>query len=159
MTTEASDPAAVARRLIDANRYLTLGTADEEGNPWVSPVWYATSDHRNLLWLSSPEARHSSNLASRPRVSLVIFDSRALPGEAQAVYATADAAEVEPPDLEASLAIYSAASEAQGLPAWRLEDVRSPARLRLFRAQAREWFVLDKLGDDRPGDHRIALAL
>jgi nitroimidazol reductase NimA-like FMN-containing flavoprotein (pyridoxamine 5'-phosphate oxidase superfamily) len=71
MSTGTNDPAAVARRVIDANRYLTLGTADRDGNPWVSPVWYAADHHGEFLWLSSPEARHSRNLSSRPRVSLV----------------------------------------------------------------------------------------
>lgn len=159
MSAGTNDPAAVARRVIEANRYLTLGTADRDGNPWVSPVWYATDGHGEFLWLSSPDARHSRNLASRPRVSLVIFDSQALPREAQAVYVSADAAEVQARDLGASLAIYSTASESQGLSAWRVEDVSSPARLRLYRARANEWFVLDKLGDQRPGDHRIRIAL
>lgn len=31
----------VARGVVDANRYMTLGTADASGRPWVSPVWYA----------------------------------------------------------------------------------------------------------------------
>lgn len=29
---------AVAREIIDANLYMTLGTADETGRPWVSPT-------------------------------------------------------------------------------------------------------------------------
>lgn len=33
--------AAVARQIIDANRYLVLGTADQHGVAWVSPVCYA----------------------------------------------------------------------------------------------------------------------
>ena len=33
----------VARAIIDANRYMVLGTADEGGRPWVSPVYYAPS--------------------------------------------------------------------------------------------------------------------
>ena len=31
----------IARRYIDSNQFMTIGTADEEGVPWVSPVWYA----------------------------------------------------------------------------------------------------------------------
>ncbi len=32
---------AIARRHIDSNQFMTIGTSDEEGVPWVSPVWYA----------------------------------------------------------------------------------------------------------------------
>ncbi len=35
---------AHARDLIEANRYLTLATADADGRPWVSPVYFATAD-------------------------------------------------------------------------------------------------------------------
>jgi hypothetical protein len=31
---------AMARAIVDSKRYMTLGTADESGLPWVSPVWY-----------------------------------------------------------------------------------------------------------------------
>ncbi|MGH2983761.1 MAG: pyridoxamine 5'-phosphate oxidase family protein [Solirubrobacterales bacterium] len=33
---------AVARAIIDSNLYMTLGTADQSGRPWVSPVYFAT---------------------------------------------------------------------------------------------------------------------
>ena len=35
---------ALARSIIQANRYLTLATADQDGLPWASPVWFATVD-------------------------------------------------------------------------------------------------------------------
>ena len=38
---EGEEFEAIARRVIDSNRFMTIGTADEEGVPWVSPVWYA----------------------------------------------------------------------------------------------------------------------
>src|SRR4029453_16641327 len=44
------DPATVAREIIDANRYMTLATADGAGRPWAAPVWYAHRDYHNLLW-------------------------------------------------------------------------------------------------------------
>ena len=64
--TEEHDLGAVARSIIDKHRYMTLGTADADGLPWASPVWYAPRDYREFFWVSSPEARHSRNLAVRP---------------------------------------------------------------------------------------------
>jgi nitroimidazol reductase NimA-like FMN-containing flavoprotein (pyridoxamine 5'-phosphate oxidase superfamily) len=69
------DLRALARSIIDSNRYMTLGTADDGGVPWVSLVWYATEDYREFFWVSSPEARHSRNLEARPELAIVIFDS------------------------------------------------------------------------------------
>ena len=71
----------MARAIIDGNRYMVLGTADEGGRPWVSPVYYALSGYSQLYWVSSPEARHSRNLAAHPDLSIVVFDSQAPVGE------------------------------------------------------------------------------
>ena len=36
-----TDLAALAREIIDSNQYMTLATADADGRPWASPVWFA----------------------------------------------------------------------------------------------------------------------
>jgi pyridoxine/pyridoxamine 5'-phosphate oxidase len=134
--------------IIDANSYMTLATADEHGNPWASPVWYATADYREFIWVSSPHARHSRNLAARPELAIVIFDSQQTPGTAEAVYVAAQAEQVPEPDLERLLGIYSTTSQRQSLAAWNRPDVQSPAPLRLYHAIAAEHFVLSS-GDER----------
>ena len=37
-----TDFSHMARAIIESNRYMVLGTADEDGVPWVTPVWFAT---------------------------------------------------------------------------------------------------------------------
>jgi nitroimidazol reductase NimA-like FMN-containing flavoprotein (pyridoxamine 5'-phosphate oxidase superfamily) len=159
MSPEAEDPAALARRLIESNSYLTLGTADAGGQPWVSPVWYAAASHTELLWVSAPDARHSRNLRERPEVAIVIFDSRAELGEAQAVYMAGAAEELSGGELESSIEVFSRRSQESGARAWTVEDVVALASLRLYRARATEAYVLDSIGDTRQGDHRIPVEL
>ena len=159
LSPDAEEPAALARRLIDSSSYLTLGTADADGRPWVAPVWYAAASYTELLWASSPDARHSRHLAARPEAGIVIFDSQVALGEAQAVYMTAVADEFTGPELERSIAVFSRRSQESGARAWTLEDVVAPARLRLYRASVTETFVLDSIGDTRQGDHRIPVEL
>jgi nitroimidazol reductase NimA-like FMN-containing flavoprotein (pyridoxamine 5'-phosphate oxidase superfamily) len=89
-----SDLAAVARAILDEQVYLTLGTADAAGRPWVSPVWYAHEAYTELFWASSPDAIHSRNVAARPEVAVVVFDSGAAVGTGQAVYIAATAGEL-----------------------------------------------------------------
>jgi hypothetical protein len=47
--TDQQDLEAIARAIMDANQYMTLGTAGETGRPWVSPVWYALAHYPGVL--------------------------------------------------------------------------------------------------------------
>jgi nitroimidazol reductase NimA-like FMN-containing flavoprotein (pyridoxamine 5'-phosphate oxidase superfamily) len=129
---------ATARAIADAGRYMTLGTADADGRPWVSPVWYAHEDARAFIWVSDPATRHSGNVAVRPDVSLVIFDSHAELGEGSGLYVRARAEQLDDAAAAESIAIFSRRSIAQGGHEWSAGDVRAPARLRLYRAVAVE---------------------
>jgi len=40
--------AAHARALLDANAFLTLGTAGPDGRPWTSPVYFAADGLREF---------------------------------------------------------------------------------------------------------------
>ena len=130
----------IATSIIDANRFMTLATADSDGRPWASPVWYAPSGSREFFWVSSPEATHSKNLRVRPELAVVIFDSHRTGGW-NAVYLSAVAEELGNPDE--GIEVFSARSEEQGFGAWTREQVVPPARHRLYRATAHELFVLD----------------
>jgi predicted pyridoxine 5'-phosphate oxidase superfamily flavin-nucleotide-binding protein len=139
----ADDPAAAARALVAANRYMTLATADADGVPWASPVWFAPADDlSHVLWVSDPEARHSRNVAARPEIGLLIFDSTARPGTAQAFYASAAAQQVDGEAVERAIEAYSRRTVAQGLPAWTAAAVTAPARHRLYRATLRACYIL-----------------
>ena len=62
-------PLDIATSVIDSNRYMALGTVNEEGHPWVSPVYFAPEDYKRFYWVSSPETEHSRNIAARADVS------------------------------------------------------------------------------------------
>ena len=135
---------AVARSILDANHYMTLGTADADGHPWVSPVFFAAERYHDLYWMSSPEATHSRNLAVRPELSIVAFDSQAPVGTGQAVYMAATAADLSGADLEHGLQVYPGeAGRRAGARAVTSEDVLAPARYRLYRARVTSHWVLD----------------
>jgi nitroimidazol reductase NimA-like FMN-containing flavoprotein (pyridoxamine 5'-phosphate oxidase superfamily) len=138
------DLGAIARAIIDANLYMVLGTADEAGLPWVSPVYYAPAAYREFFWVSSPDATHSRNLEARPDVSIVVFDSSVPISTGQAVYMSATARELAGEERAEALEIYSRRTLAHGGREWTLEGVQSPARLRLYRATAVDHFVLDE---------------
>jgi hypothetical protein len=108
----------------------------------VSPVWFALvpGGYRELFWVSDPRARHSRNLAARPEVAIVIFDSHATGGW-NAVYLSATAEQLE--DVDEGIEVFSRRSEEKGFGPWGRDRVVAPARHRLYRATALEHFVLD----------------
>src|SRR6185295_16604922 len=116
--------------------YLVLGTADEDGLPWTSPVYFAHSEHRDFFWVSKPDARHSRNIAARPDASIVIFDSSVPIGTGQGVYMTALARELEGDEQTAGLEVYSRRALEHGGRAFTQDDVGGFAALRFYRATA-----------------------
>jgi hypothetical protein len=146
------DRGATARQIIDANLYMVLGTADETGRPWATPVYYAVAGYREFYWVSSPKATHSRNIAARPEVSIVVFNSQVPIGAGQGVYMSAVAEEMTSDDLERGIDIFSRRSLMHGGRAWSADDVAGRAPFRLYRAMAADHSMLAK--DGLP-DHRI----
>lgn len=133
--------AAHAQALLDANHYLTLGTADPDGRPWTSPVYFAVAGRRDFYWVSEADARHSRHVAARPQVSLVVFDSTVPPYHGRAVYAVGEARELSGPDLDRALATYPRSDDRDASPVTR-EDVTAPSPYRLYGVTATDLWVL-----------------
>jgi nitroimidazol reductase NimA-like FMN-containing flavoprotein (pyridoxamine 5'-phosphate oxidase superfamily) len=140
-----------ARSVIDSNRYMALGTADDAGHPWVSPVWFASEDYRNFHWVSSPDSKHSRNLATRPEVAIAIFDSSVPVGAAQAVYMKGLAKELTGDELEPGLEVFDRVSRENIGREWGLDDVQGSALVRLYRATVSEHWVLISGRDSERG--------
>lgn len=156
---DPEDPGAIARSILDSIFYMILGTADENGSPWVSPVYFASAAYKEFYWISSPEVRHSHNIAIRPQVSIVVFDSRAPIGTGQAVYMSALAGELTGADFARGIDIYNRRFQnpaEQGVYTITPQDVQAPALYRLYRAVAQEHWILDPEGHP---DHRIPVTL
>lgn len=139
-----------AYRLIEANRYLTLATADLSGRPWASTVWYTLLPRASWqhgfgvepVWLSRPEARHSRNLTQRPEVGISIFDSRQPPDAGQGLQLAAVAEQVRSPQLDKVVAAFSLACVAAGGDEWTRAQVEEPALPRLYIARISSAFLL-----------------
>ena len=127
----ADDLTTRAQTIIDANLYMTLATADEAGRPWPSPVYFAHDAYREFVWVSRPGAVHSRNIAARPQVGIVVFDSHAPISTGGGVYMSATAEELLGEDRERALTVFSARCVAHGGEVFGLDDVEAPAQLRI----------------------------
>jgi hypothetical protein len=135
MPGPGADLTAMARRVIDTNHYMTLATRERDGRPRLSPVYYTPARYRDLYWVSSPDARHSRNLAERPEVEIVIFDSTAAVGDGEAVYLAAIERAIADDELEAACA--EAFRTTAGARPFSPAELRGDAPLRLYVASIR----------------------
>jgi Pyridoxamine 5'-phosphate oxidase len=117
-------------------------------------VWFANEDYRELYWVSYPGARHSQNIAVRPQIAMVVFDSTVPAGTGQGVYMTATAEQLtDAGAIEHGIGVFSRESVRQGgEEEWGPDQVTGEARLRLYRASVREYSILDP---DVPFDVRV----
>lgn len=159
MEMNQQDLVAIARTIIDSIVYMVLGTSDETGRPWVSPVYFSEEKYKEFYWISSPDVTHSRNIAVHPQVSIVIFDSQIPVGMGQAVYMSAVAEELKEVDLASGIQIYNGRFQnpaEHGVRTIQLENVQAPALYRLYRATIQEHWILDP--NTRP-DHRISVII
>jgi hypothetical protein len=121
---------------------MTLATADADGTPWASPVWFAHDRYSDFLWVSRPETRHSQNIAANPGIAIVIFDSRTPINTGRGVYLEAEAVQLtDDAEIERLMPIFSERSIAQGGSGWTADEVRPPAELRPYRATVSRAFL------------------
>lgn len=138
---EHNDLVEHAQTLLDGNRYLTLSTIGAGGRPWTTPVYFAAAGIRDYYWISETRAQHSRNLAERPHVSLVVFDSTVAPYHGRAVYAAGSARELSGDDIDAALTVYPRPDDSSVPPTTR-DDVTGTSPYRLYHATASDLWVL-----------------
>lgn len=136
-----SDLTGHAQSLVDSIAYVTVGTINDDGTPWTSPVYFTADGLRDFYWTSSLESLHSRNIAARSAVSLVVFDSTVPAYYGRALYVSAVAEFVADDDLPRGLELYPG-PEQRGGSQLTFDDVSGSSPYRLYRARASEVWVL-----------------
>jgi uncharacterized protein YhbP (UPF0306 family) len=132
-------------RVLAANRYCVLGTADRTGMPWVTPVFFAPLGRDQLCWVSSPASRHSQNITDRAAIAITVFDSGVPVGQAEAAYFDAEATRTAPDHVEAALAALNAR-----LPSDKqlsVADLLPAGPMAVYQANLRRRYLLVRGGD------------
>ena len=160
VTSDDDELVAHARALLDANRYLTLGTVGPDGRPWTAPVYFTAPGLGEFYWASEAGAVHSRHLADRPQVSWVVFDSTVRPYHGRALYGAGEARELAGVELDRGLAAYPRGG-GDGAAAIDRDDVTGASAYRLYRATPTGLWVLCPRAPGHPcprhgraGDHR-----
>jgi uncharacterized protein YhbP (UPF0306 family) len=145
--TNAAPSWATVPKLLEENLYLVLGTADADGHPWATPVFFGADGESMVYWVSSPDSRHSRNIAARPDIAITVFNSTVPVGAAEAIYLEATAQTAAPAVRENGLNCLNAR-----LPAGKelvADDLEPAGPLRLYAAVISKYHVLIRGGDAR----------
>lgn len=59
------------REYVKTNNVIQLATS-MDGQPWICNVHFYADDDLNIYWRSTPERRHSKEIAANPKVAAVI---------------------------------------------------------------------------------------
>lgn len=137
----------VVPRLLNANHYCVLATANAAGEPWATPVFFAARHDRELFWVSSPTSRHSRNIEVRPTIGVTIFDSTSPIGGAEALYLEAHASAVESSLHAEALDVLNTRLPPQ--KALAPADLLPTGPLQPYHATATRHYVLIRGGDAR----------
>src|ERR687888_502027 len=65
----------VARRLLDAAPLCALATIASNGRAYINTMYFARADPWDLIWISSPDSRHSRNIRERGTAAIAVFHS------------------------------------------------------------------------------------
>jgi nitroimidazol reductase NimA-like FMN-containing flavoprotein (pyridoxamine 5'-phosphate oxidase superfamily) len=134
-----------AKTITRQNRFITISTCTPNGNPWITPVFYAYDDDYNLYWVSSKNARHSKNIRSNPKIAIVIFDSTKGEGEGDAIYIEATAKEMKTTkEIEEGMKYYDTRASKKELMVKDPENVTGKKEWRFYKAEPK---VIYKSGD------------
>lgn len=140
MTPEQTASWQEFSEIAGALNYFVLATADRDGTPWATPAYFRSDEAGDLYWVSSPQSRHSLNIADRDAVSATIFDSTVPIGSARACYLTGRAAQVETDEIPTALQILN-----RDMADDRLlvdSEVRGEGALRIYRLRVQQRWIL-----------------
>lgn len=84
-----------AKKIISDNIYMTIATSSNDGEPWISPVYFNFDAEYNLYWISNKESHHSELVRQNPRVAIVVFNSKAPNFTGDGVYFRCRVSELE----------------------------------------------------------------
>lgn len=125
--------------LLENSKTMVIATADENGKPWISPVFFSYDDSHSLYWVSDKGARHSENVRNRPEIGVVIYGKVPPEEYPDAVYFDAVALELESEeDIRHGITALAKREQAEKFVIKSIADVTGPSCWRIYRATAKE---------------------
>lgn len=120
------------KKILSEIIYIVVGTVDNRGYPWTTPLFYATDDEFNFYWVSPKNSVHSQNLKQNKTISVVCFDSTTPKWTGVGVYMVGEAFELESNDeIEKGIKLIFNKLE-ENIPT--IDDYKNGAEYRVYKA-------------------------
>lgn len=131
-----------AKKIVERNGYLTLGTTNEDNSPWVSPLYYAYDNRLHFYWVSPKNSQHSKNISKLQIASMVLFDSHASKWTGVGLYLTVACQELNNPE-EAMIGLRLEFDRLRD-PMPSVEDFLGDSEYRVYKAvPTKAWITSD----------------
>lgn len=144
----SDEAAGRSRRLLDEAKFLTLATVSTNGYPWAAVLQYAwLANPLRFLFGSAIQARHSRDIATRPRVSGSLFVTGGSLLAVDGAQFTGTCRELTTEELGRHHATFYDAvlPDARDRAEWTLPEsaLAEPAPHRLYVIEVDEWWLVD----------------
>ena len=140
----------LAKKIINNNIYLTLGTADNK-IPWTAPLFYAVNNKYEFYFISKKDSLHIKHISNNPNVSFSIFDSHQKEGTGNGVQGSGISIRISDHEIEEALKWYKS-----DFIEMKKESFTGSAPLRFYKIIPDHFYILDP---DEETDVRIEVVL
>jgi len=132
--------------------HMSLATC--AGNkPWVCEVHFVYDDDLNLYWRSTPDRRHSQELAANPHVAGNIVEQHAQGQKPRGVYFEGVAEMLT--GVTADSPAYKLYAERLARGPEILEDAANPEGNQFYKITVKDWYVFDFRESDPGGKFHL----
>jgi nitroimidazol reductase NimA-like FMN-containing flavoprotein (pyridoxamine 5'-phosphate oxidase superfamily) len=152
----------IALEVLASCKYLVLATSTDS-RPWATPLMFAFR-YPSAYWVGALDSDHSRNIEQSAAVAATVFDTRPVPGQAQALYLRGHAARLTGDDLiEGCDAFYSARypdPDERRVKGREPIDFVEPSPRGMWRMEVTEASLLDPRKHPQYGsliDHRVVI--
>jgi len=128
----------MTRRLLDESTLCAIATVSPGARAHVNTAYFAWAPTFDIVWLSSPQARHSRNIRANPSTAIAVYRStQTWGGSDRGIQLFGRARELRGRDARAVEELYATRFKAYDadLDAYRFYRLR-PTRIKLFDEHA-----------------------
>jgi nitroimidazol reductase NimA-like FMN-containing flavoprotein (pyridoxamine 5'-phosphate oxidase superfamily) len=134
-----SNGVELVKHVIDRNTVMVIATTDDNGLPWISPVFFNYDTNYNFYWTSYRQTLHASYLRTRPKVALVIIGTAEDGGGNFGIYIKAEAHELsDQAIISSAIPVMQQRPQEEKYIIKTIDDVTGTSPWRIYKAEPKE---------------------
>ncbi|HEY2004432.1 MAG TPA: pyridoxamine 5'-phosphate oxidase family protein [Candidatus Saccharimonadia bacterium] len=144
---------AIIRQYIPQVIHMSLATCAGD-RPWVCEVHFAFDEDLNLYFRSTPDRRHSREIAQNPNVAGNIVTQHHLNQRPRGIYFEGQAQQLT--GVSTDSPAYKVISTRLGLGPKIVDDANAESGHQFYQIKVSDWYVFDALGPGPSAKHHLS---